>query len=60
MFLECAELQPIGTNAYFVANEDLKQAFVVDAPLGAFASLTDAATAGGVREASGLSPASPD
>jgi glyoxylase-like metal-dependent hydrolase (beta-lactamase superfamily II) len=37
MFLECRELEPIGTNAYFVANEALKQAFVVDAPLGAFA-----------------------
>lgn len=37
MFLESAELQPIGTNAYFVANVELKQAFVVDAPLGAFA-----------------------
>lgn len=37
MFLECAELEPIGTNAYFVANEESKQAFVVDAPLGAFA-----------------------
>ena len=44
MFLECAELQPIGTNAYFVADEELKQAFVIDAPLGAFAwakSLSD-------------------
>ena len=37
MFLECRELEPIGTNAYFVANQALKQAFVVDAPLGAFA-----------------------
>lgn len=36
MILERAELEPIGTNAYFVANEELKQAFIVDAPLGAF------------------------
>ena len=36
MILESAELDPIGTNAYFVANEESKQAFIVDAPLGAF------------------------
>ena len=36
MILESAELEPIGTNAYFVANEESKQAFIVDAPLGAF------------------------
>ena len=36
MILESAELEPIATNAYFVANEESKQAFIVDAPLGAF------------------------
>ena len=34
MILESAELEPIGPMPT-VANEELKQAFIVDAPLGA-------------------------
>lgn len=37
MILETKELEPIGTNAYFLGDSVTKQAFLVDAPMGAYA-----------------------
>ncbi len=36
MIIETNSFDPIGTNAYFVANEVSREAFIVDAPLGSY------------------------